>query len=122
MNLKKAVHLVPLVTRETRPASEEEERRRRMSNDADADEQDEDADVEGAQVLARRGLHPAEAERIAATADIAWVFFFGRRREFGEKAKAKEKEDSNERTSKSECDTFFFKHSICSSFFPPVTL
>lgn len=67
LNLKKAVHLVPLETRETRAASEEEERR--MMRDAGDD------DVEGIEQLlaARRGQHePAatEAERRAATADM----------------------------------------------------
>lgn len=72
------MHRVPLVTRETRAASEEHGRARRTSRDDE--EEDDDDDVEGAEVLAARRAQqvPKEAERMAATADMILFFSFGK--------------------------------------------
>ena len=56
LNLKKAVHLVPLETRETRLARAEEERRMMSDDGENADE-----DVEGIEFAARRGQHEPAA-------------------------------------------------------------
>lgn len=57
---------MPLVTLETRAASDDDERRRARS--------EEELDVEGAEALRREQQPATEAERMAATADIADLF------------------------------------------------